>query len=126
MKNNVYDFYSKKNMQDLAKVDYQGNEEAVEELGRYVGNLPKRETKEVRNLIQQLTVKKAQIDAMIQEWDTLYQGYSYMLVGVLVTLNVTEGQFNPDRDDIYVGEDGHVWIVNREDAEAFRRRMEKK
>jgi len=111
---NVYDFFSRRNMRDLAQQDYKRNEETVNERGRYIGVLPKNETKVVRDLVDQLGRKKAQIDQLVAEWNTLYEGYAFMMSGVLALLNVDMDEFHPETDDIYVDKDGHVWIVKRE------------
>ena len=110
----VYDYFSKRNMESLARQDYAKNDKIADERGRYIGVLPKNEAKVLRDTVDQLARKKAQIDGLIDEFHTIYEGYSYMLAGALALLKINPDSFDPRTHDLYVDKNGHAWIVERQ------------
>lgn len=116
MKDNVVDFFTRRNMNELAPVS---SDAAIDQLGRYLGVLTPQNTEYARHLTTQLAQKRAQIDAMIDQWQFLYNDYALFMSDMLTFLKVREGVINPSEDDIYVDNEGHVWAIKEADKDAF-------
>jgi hypothetical protein len=115
----IIDFKSGKRYVDLSKLNNnkQENDRTIEEkIGRYIGVLPKHEAIVMRDLHEQLSVKKSQIDALTQEFNTMWEGASYNTSGALMFLGVDE--YDPELQVLYVDKEGHCWLVNADEPEA--------
>jgi hypothetical protein len=107
-KNNVYDLFTRRRIDTRSVTD----DLKCTENGKYVGKLPKGDAMAVRETMAKLQLKKEQIDALIQDFDVLYQGYAYTMGGALALLGTPLEEFDPDRHDLFVDTSGHCWIVN--------------
>lgn len=118
---NIVDFFTKKAVEQQ---DTDKNDAVVSEVGRYIGVLPTDSAENVRRYVDMLALRKSQIDSMMEDWQRIYDEYAYELGAALSLLRVTEDDLNGD--NVFVGEDGHVWLVREEDMEAFEEALQKK
>lgn len=106
-KDNVYDLFSRRKISELTDEN-----DRLADGGRYVGVLPKGSAIGVREKVGQLHQKKAQIDALLQEFNDLHESYAHELGGALAVLGTPIEEFDPERHDFFVDSAGHCWIVD--------------
>lgn len=123
--NNVVDFFTRKSLNQVVRLDSEASDKAINSLGRYLGVLRAEDGEYVRHMTTQLAHKRAQIDALIEQWQYLYSEYAQFMSAMLVFLKVGEDQINTSEDDIYVDAKGHVWAIKERDKEAFMKAIKK-
>jgi hypothetical protein len=115
----VLDFFSKKDMATLAQQDYVTNDRTVDEKGTYLGKLPPNSAIVIRTATDELARKKVQIDALIDDFNALYDKYAYLLVNALTILHVDAvgEKFSLHKHDLYIDKDGNAWAVEKQSEE---------
>jgi hypothetical protein len=93
--------------------DYTANDAAASK-GRYLGVLPKHTSSRIRETAEDLARRRAQIDALMAEFTPRWEGYFFMIVGALVVLGEDTENFDPEQQELFVDEDGHCWLADRE------------
>lgn len=111
--NNVYSFRTKK---QLGKQDTKANDELASK-GRYVGCLPNEDAVDMRAQQDKLIVEQQQINELIEDFDWHYSEYMINVCKVLTYLGVDLSTFDTATDKLMIGEDGHVWIIKKEEGE---------
>src|SRR5690554_580023 len=88
---NVIDFFTWRSSHDISKLSKE-DESILNEKGKYLGVLIKRDAEKIRNITDSLNLKKEQIDYLMFEWEGLQQQYTAMLSNALSFL----GRDNPE------------------------------
>lgn len=110
MKGQVIDFRTRRNLtQAAAQLD-----SAVAQKGTYVGVLPKGEAQAIRDTMKQLEDKRTDIDLLVNEFDSLWTGYGFMLLGAMGILGIDFAQYEPEAYDLHVDVKGHCWMMPRD------------
>ena len=98
----------------LNKHDFAANDKLAKEEGRYLGVLPSEDAEFMRVWHDRLTCEKAQIDELIEEYEKNYLQYLKDLTSVFLYLGFKPEDFNPEKEQILISEDGHIWVVEKE------------
>lgn len=112
-KGKVYDMFTRKDI-DEERQDTSTNDNLANDFGKYVGALEKEHSDTIRTNLQRLQAWQEQIDAMINEWEKAYEKHQLTVLGALKKLKVSPNDFDPGIHDVFISEDGHVWLVERE------------
>lgn len=104
----LIDFFSRKHAtsQDFT--------ELVGTHGRYVGCLPKQRATQLKGIMEELDRRKGQIDAMIEQWNDLYEGYAEIMSDALTLLQADPEMIDTEGDEFYIDENNHCWLVKRD------------
>lgn len=105
---NIISFYTKRPVK-IGKII----SEKIENNSIYLGVLKNNDGLLARNLIEHLNIKHEQIINLTEEFERLNDRYMQLLQDCLRYLKAEELDLR--RDDIYIGEDFHVWVVKREE-----------
>jgi hypothetical protein len=111
-KSNVVDMFTRSDYMKMGQ-DYAANDAAAS-AGTYIGVLPKHASVPMRETAEDLARRRAQIDALMAEFTPRWEGYFFMTVGALTTLGVDTSSYDPEKQELFVDEDGHCWMVNKE------------
>lgn len=106
----VIDLFSRKDMEEEVQ-DTKANDEQTSEMGKYAGHVHEDTAKEIRDNLKGLQSRQVQIDSMILKWENDYQAHARRVLGLVEKLGVKN--FDPRKHDVFIGEDGHIWIVDR-------------
>lgn len=106
----VVDIFSRKTSEDKEK-EMAANDELINtpNASTYVGMLPEKETKEVREAIETIAKKRAYVNAMIGAFRKDYTEYTHLLASVLDHLEIDS--IDLEKEDLIIAENGHVWYV---------------
>lgn len=115
-KGKVIDFFSKADMNDHGQ-DTEKNDEITAKLGRFIGALSPRDTEAYLASTTALKVRSEQISAMVQKWEQDYFKHVQHTYSLLHLMGIKEADFDPEKQDVMVGEDGKVWIVDLPNSE---------
>lgn len=105
---NIISFYTKRPV----KIRGIMNEE-IENDKIYLGVLKNNDGLLARNLLEHLNIKHEQIINLTEEYEKLNDRYMQLLEDCFIYLKAEELDLRTD--DIYIGEDFHVWLVKREE-----------
>jgi hypothetical protein len=94
----------------LGVQDTAANDKVAEE-GIYLGCLPKLDAIGIRQVQSILAIKQQQINELIEIFNTEHKDYLDAVCSVLVFFEASEEDFDPAKDKLMVGEDGHTWIA---------------
>lgn len=97
--------------------DYEETSEVVRRKGVYIGVLPLKVAKQIREIQQKLIVEQIQIDQLIEEFDEHYSQYANEINNNLIEDGYAVKSFNQETENLLIGEDGHMWIVKNSDFE---------
>ncbi|TSI05122.1 hypothetical protein [Lysinibacillus sp. BW-2-10] len=112
-KSNVIDFFSKKTYSEIASKDWQKNDKMTNQFGIYLGCFGGNDTKIIRNLSDELNMKRIQIEQLTAEWEQLHEQYNEALHRCLAYLNIPKQiHINFENDSIMVSVNGDVWVIH--------------
>jgi len=99
----------------LNKQDFVANDKLAEKEGRYLGVLPSEDAEFMRKWHDRLICEKAQIDELITEYEQSHMQYLADLTSVLLYLGFNPEDFNPEKEKMFISEEGHIWVVERKE-----------
>jgi hypothetical protein len=112
-KGKVVDMFSKKPL-DTETQDTKANDQQAEHGGRYAGNIDKEYARALRTHLNVLNGRMRQIDELIRQWEEDYNLHVDEIYQMLQEdLDIQSEDFNPDLEDVYIDENGHVWFMTR-------------
>lgn len=106
----VIDFFTRKPMEPVYTKD---NDDSTMEGGVYYGHVHKSQASVVRNMATLLEAKAQQLDELSKQWEELAVTYYHMIDEVLVLLEMPG--YDPRTHEFQISEDGHCWLVEREE-----------
>lgn len=109
---NVIDFFSRRPL--ASKQDTEENDRSTSEEGLYIGNIGKNNAAAFVSIIAVLERLSEEIMALSEEfaeYDTLHYDNTERIVTMLKAVN----KFDHATQQLMVSEEGHVWIVPKED-----------
>lgn len=84
--------------------------------GIYLGCLPKLDAEEIRKVQTKLACQREQIDELVDTFEGDYLEYLMnTVVNTLIYFKADILDFNPELNDLMIGEDGHTWIGKRKE-----------
>lgn len=98
----------------LGGCDTKENDELVNREGEYIGVLTPDNTKLFRGMIDTLDQELIRINQLTEEFNEHYQNYINKLTYVINKYNYVVKSYNPETERLFIGEDGHMWIVKKE------------
>jgi hypothetical protein len=98
---------------ELGGQDYIENDDLVAKKGQYIGVLPKEDADYVRMLQEKMTAQQIEINERIEAFDLQRKYYIEDVISILLHFEILPEDFNPATEDLYIGEDGHTWIVKK-------------
>lgn len=110
-KGSVIDLFSRKRI-DTTNQDTKDNDTKASE-GIYLGHVQREIAEIVRDSETLLEAKASQIDDMVDQWERMAMGHFTLIDHVLQILDV--GGFDPQTHTLSISEDGHVWVVPKEE-----------
>ena len=105
----VYDFRSRKPIQQEKPIV------KVPEGGRYIGHIHPSEADVVRDAYEAMEVTGEMVDDLVDQWQDLVAKYYGQVELILRIFKIPD--FNPESDEMHVGEDGHCWIIPKGENE---------
>lgn len=87
------------------------NDALVAQGGRYIGCLPKADAEELRKFQQKLIVDQMEIDELIKKFEGSFLLYLNDVASVFMYLGIDPQTFDPNKEHLYIGADGHLWVV---------------
>jgi uncharacterized protein YfbU (UPF0304 family) len=102
----------------LGGCDTKENDELVEKKGYYIGVLTPSNTEKFRALQEKLELQRIQINQLIEEFDEGYSKYYQELNYILSNYNYIVKSYNREEEKLFIGEDGHMWIVKKDCLDA--------
>lgn len=106
---------SLKSGKQLGGSDSKENDELASRKGEYIGSLPLKVAKEIREFQDKLSVEQIYINQLIEEFEEHYKQYIYEINSNLTKFNYVIKSFNHETENLLIGEDGHMWIVKNSD-----------
>jgi len=110
----VFDFFTKKSIQEISSQNYSKNDELTNHYGVYLGALTKQDSHKIRNLILQLDYINEQINRLNEEWNQLDSERQELLQYCLNYLESgipEDRRINMDKDELMISKDGHTWVL---------------
>lgn len=98
----------------LGGCDTKENDELVNSKGYYIGVLTPSNTKKFRAMQDELNLKKIYINQLVEEFEEGYRKYYQELSYVLSEYKYIVRSFDPEKESLFIGEDGHMWIVKKD------------
>lgn len=108
---------SLKSGKDLGRQNFDANDKLVNQEGRYIGALPSEDAEFMRKWHDRLVCEQAQITELIDEYEAHHLQYLTDLTSVLLYLGFNPESFDPEKERMFISEDGHVWVVERKEGE---------
>jgi hypothetical protein len=106
-----------KTRRTLGGQDTEENDDFIKKNGRYIGVLLKDDAEYLRLLQERLTALQQQINEMVEAFDTQYRYYLQDVESIFLHLKIPPETFNPEKEKLYIGEDGHLWVVDKKEGE---------
>lgn len=106
---------SLKSRNQLGGNDYKKNDKIANRHGEYIGMLPLNVAKELRVLQDNLNIEVIQLNQLTEEFEGHHKQYLYEIGTTLKKYNYATNSFNPVTNQLLIGEDGHMWVVNNND-----------
>lgn len=97
----------------LGGCDFKENDELVISKGEYIGILSFDNTKVFRDMLQILDNEQIKINQLTEEFNEHYEQFIKKSNYVLSTQNYVIKSLNPETQSLYIGEDGHMWILEK-------------
>lgn len=111
----IFNFFTK---QPIVPEEVKENTERINDgFGTYIGVLPKNLNDPLQTLGKELDVKRAQLERMTSHFTELTQEYYMQIYNGLVALGVDPDAIDMSKTDVFVDEEGHIWLVPMEGAE---------
>jgi len=95
--------------QEINAQNYEENCKLIEKSGRYIGCLPKQDTKYFRQYIDKLQINQTLLDELMCEWQDDYDVFLNSLQNTLIGLKMKI--FNPENDNVCIDINGNLWFV---------------
>lgn len=99
----------------LGGSDSKETDEIASGEGEYIGMLPLKVAKELRELQDNLNLEVIQINQLTEEFEEHHKQYLYEIGTTLKKYNYIIHSYNPETKQLLIGEDGHMWVVNNSD-----------
>jgi hypothetical protein len=109
----VIDFFSRKPLDVISK-RIRADDNWVDEHGKYIGVLTKRDCKRLREILNEMALLYEQKEKILHLWNQANERYYSKLSYCLTYLEEhtpEEKKVNLGKDEIYIDENGHVWVV---------------
>jgi hypothetical protein len=110
-KSKVVDMFSRKDMADHGQ-DTEANDAVARSQGRFIGTLSKETAERLTSQMSTLNGRNEQISAMSEQWQQDFVDHVTDLQRELVAIGMKPEDFDPERQDIAVGKDGKVWVLD--------------
>jgi len=101
----------------LGGCDFKENDEFVMSKGEYIGVLSSNNTKVFRDMLDTLDNEQIEINRLTEEFNEHYEHFIEKINYVLSTRTYVIKSLNPETQSLYIGEDGHMWIVGKANSE---------
>jgi len=119
---NIYDYFTKKQFDQISHQDYAENERVIEAYGKYIGVLTRQQAQALRNTMDILVAMQAQIENLMQEYKLLLTEYNKMVIDATRFLEAERKgvKYSPETYDLYVDKDGHCWVVPKSSQKGYK------
>jgi hypothetical protein len=112
---NMCKVISLKSRMQLGGSDCKENDEIANRKGEYIGMLPLKVAKDLRELQDNLNIEVIQINQLTEEFEEHHKLYLYEIGTILKKYHYIVNSYNPETKQLLIGEDGHMWVVNNYD-----------
>jgi hypothetical protein len=109
----IYDYFSRKHFNNLSHREHVSNDKIIESFGKYIGVLTKSQAQTIRNQMEILAFKRAQIGNLNEEFNSLKAACDEMTESALGFLKANN--CSTKSHDLYVDSRGHCWVVSKTD-----------
>ena len=106
---------SLKSRKKLSEKNCNENDEIASKKGEFIGMLPLKVAKELRKLQDNLNIEVIQINQLVEIFEEHHKQYLYEIGTTLKKYNYVISSYNPQTNQLLIGEDGHMWVVNNSD-----------
>lgn len=100
----------------LNRQDTKSNDKLANQKGRYIGVLPSEDAEFMRKWHDRMICEQAQINELIDEYEKTHMQYLTDLTSMLLYLGFDPDSFDPIKERMFISEDGHIWIVDKEES----------
>lgn len=110
-KSKVVDMFSRKQMDDHGQ-DTEANDEVARSRGTFIGALSKETAERLTSQMRTLNGRGEQLNAMSEQWQQDFAAHVADLHRELMAIGMKASDFDAETQDIALGKDGKVWVVN--------------
>lgn len=101
----------------LGGCDTKENDELINKKGYYIGVLTPSNTEKFRAMQEKLELQRIHINRLIEDFDEGCSKYCQDLNYILSSYNYIVRSYDPEEERLFIGKDGHMWIVKRDNLE---------